>query len=114
MINITKLKGTHRRSGRCLLQFEGDMTIYNAAELKEGLLEYVEDFKEFELDMSAVNEMDTAGIQLLLQFNRQAQQEQRSMQLSGCNEQVCDLLDLYQLQDWLAPTTSDNTAIEGA
>lgn len=113
-MNITKLKGTHRRSGRCLLQFEGDLNIYHAAELKACLLEYVEDFKEFELDLSAVNEIDTAGIQLLLQFKKKAQEEKRSMQLSGCNEEIGDLLALYQLQDWLAPATSGNATKEGA
>ena len=113
-MNITKLKGSNKRSGRCLLQLEGDMTIYNAEKFKENLLEFVEDFKEFEVDMSAVNEIDTAGIQLLLQFKKKAQEEERTIQLLGCNEELCELLDLYQLQDWLAPATSGNATIEGA
>jgi anti-sigma B factor antagonist len=112
-MNITKLKGSNKRSGRCLLKVDGDLNIYNAAEIKAGLMEYIEDYKEFEIDMSTVNEIDTAGIQLLLQFKKKAAQEERSMQLSDCNEQVCDLLDLYQLQDWLAPTASNNNTIEG-
>jgi anti-sigma B factor antagonist len=112
-MNITKLKGSNKRSGLCLLKIGGDLNIYNAAESHESLLEFVDNFKEFEVDMSSVNEIDTAGIQLLLQLKRKAAQEERSIQLSGCNEQVCDLLDLYQLQDWLAPVTSKNTTTEG-
>jgi anti-sigma B factor antagonist len=113
-MNITKLKGSNKRSGRCLLQLGGDMTIYNAEKFKENLLGFVQDFREFEVDMTAVNEIDTAGIQLLLQFEKKAAQGERSLQLSGCNEQVGDLLNLYQLQDWLAPAASVNTTIEGA
>jgi anti-sigma B factor antagonist len=113
-MNITKLKGTNKRSGRCLLQLEGDMTIYNAAVLKDNLLEYVDDYKEFELDMSAVNEIDTSGVQLLLQFKKKAQEEDRAIQLTGCNEEVSDLLDLYQLQDWRASATSGDATTEGA
>lgn len=112
-MNITKLKGSNKRSGLCLLKIDGDLNIYNVAESHESLLEFVDNFKAFEIDMSSVNEIDTAGIQLLLQLKRKADQEERSMQLSACNEQVCDLLDLYQLQDWLAPTASSNKTIEG-
>ena len=113
-MNITKLTGSNKRSGRCLLKIDGDLNIYNATDFRDSLLEYVEDFKEFELDMSAVNEIDTAGIQLLLQFKKKAQEEERTMQLVGCNEEICGLLDLYQLQDWLAPATSGNATREGA
>ncbi len=112
-MNITKLKGSNKRSGRCLLKIDGDLTIYNAAESHESLLAFVDDFKGFEVDMTSVNEIDTAGIQLLLQLKRKAAQEEQSIQLSGCNEQVCDLLDLYQLQDWLAPTATSNNTTEG-
>ncbi len=104
-MNITKQKGSDKRSGRCFLQLEGDMTIYNATEFGENLLEYVEDFKEFKLDMSGVNEIDTAGIQLLLQLKNKAQEEERTIQLDACNETLCDLFELYQLTDWLAPAT---------
>ena len=113
-MNITKLKGSNKRSGRCLLKVDGDLNIYNAADLKANMLGFVEDFKEFEIDMSAVDEIDTAGIQLLLLFKNKAEQEERNVQLSGCNEQVFDLLNLYQLQDWVAPATSGNNTIEGA
>lgn len=113
-MNITKLKGTNKRNGRCSLQLEGDMTIYKAAENKEQLLEYINDYKEFEFDMSAINEIDSSGIQLLLQFKKKALEEERTIQLSGCNEEACELFDLYQLQDWLVPATSDNVTIEGA
>jgi anti-sigma B factor antagonist len=113
-MKITKLKGSNKRNGRCLLQIEGDMTIYNAAELGENMLEFIEGFKEFEVDMSTVNEIDTAGIQLLLQLKKKAQAEERTIQLLGCNEEMRDLFDLYQLQDWLAPAPNGNAIIEGA
>ncbi len=113
-MKITKLKGSNKRSGRCLLKLEGDMTIYNAAAFGECLIEFVEGYKEYEVDLSAVSEIDTAGIQLLLQLKKKAEEQQRTIQLLGCNEEICDLFDLYQLQDWLAPTASTNATVTGA
>lgn len=112
-MNITKLKGSNKRSGLCLLEVEGDLNIYNAAEFKLKMLDFVDGFNDFEMDFSAVNEIDTAGIQLLLQFNRKAVEAERSLQLTGCNEQVCDFLQLYQLQDWVVPATNHNSAAGG-
>ena len=87
-IEIKKLKGSNKRSGRCLLKINGDLNIYNASESRESLIDFIQNFKEFEVDMSGVNEIDTSGVQLLLLLNKKATQEERSMCLSGCNEQV--------------------------
>ncbi len=113
-MKITKSKDSNRRSGHCSLQLEGDMTIYNAAAFKEDLLAYVDDFKEFKLDMSAVSEIDTAGIQLLLQLESKAQEAERTIQLLGCNEEICELLDLYHLNGWLAPADGAGSTVGGA
>ena len=59
-------------SGR--LSVAGDMTVYCASELKPALLaEAAAGYDSLELDLSQVQEFDTAGLQLLLMLNRELQ-----------------------------------------
>ncbi len=106
-MKVTRMKGSNKRSGLCRLRLEGEMTIYNAAEIKDNLAGFINDYYEFELDLSAVNEIDSAGIQLLLLFRKKAEQKQCEIELSACSDPVRGLLDLYRLNDWLpSPTES--------
>lgn len=56
-------------SGR--VSVSGDMTVYCAADLKPALLAEAATLRE--LDLSQVQELDTAGLQLLLLLNREMQ-----------------------------------------
>jgi anti-sigma B factor antagonist len=52
----------------------GDMTVYCAAELKPALLaEAAAGYSSLQLDLSQVQEFDTAGLQLILLLNREMQ-----------------------------------------
>ncbi len=58
------------QSGR--VSVAGDMTVYCASELKSALLlEVAAGHNSLELDLSQVQEFDTAGLQLLLLLNRE-------------------------------------------
>ena len=60
------------RSGR--VSVSGDMTVYCAAELKPALLaEAAAGYHSLELDLSQVQEFDTAGLQLVLLLAREMQ-----------------------------------------
>ncbi|RFP17933.1 anti-sigma factor antagonist [Duganella sp. BJB488] len=48
------------------LRIDGEFSIYRAAELKEMVLAAVAQAPRLELDLSAVSELDTAGVQILL------------------------------------------------
>lgn len=54
------------------LAVEGEMTIYRAAELKPVLLDCVRVHDTPALDLSAVTEFDSAGLQLLQMARREA------------------------------------------
>lgn len=51
---------------------EGELTIYQAAELREALLRALGEPGELELDLAGVTEMDAAGLQLVLLARREA------------------------------------------
>jgi anti-sigma B factor antagonist len=61
-----------RGARRATLEIEGELTVHTAAEHRGPLLELLEPEGELALDLSAVTELDTAGLQLLLLAQREA------------------------------------------
>jgi len=82
------------------LRIEGEFTIYRAAELSEILkasLAGVGDGAAFELDLSAVSEMDCAGVQLLLAARRSTAESGRTLRLAGTSPAVDEVFHTLQL-----------------
>ena len=84
------------QGGRCRVTVSGEMSIYTAAELKDKLLAVAAGRRHVGLDLSAVSEFDSAGVQLLalLQRGAVAGPAVRIVRASDC---VRELLDLYRL-----------------
>jgi anti-sigma B factor antagonist len=77
------------------LRVSGEMTVYSASELKPVLLQGLQIEREaLELDLSLVQEFDTAGLQLLLVLKRQAAIAARKVRIVGCSHAVRAALDL--------------------
>ena len=79
---------------------EDDMTIYEAVEQKAELLKTLKKLKkseQMEVDLSNVNEMDTAGIQILLLLKRTAEKENKIMLLVAHSPASLDVIDRYNL-----------------
>lgn len=80
------------------LSIEGEMTVQRAAELKPVLLSALADpAARIELDLSAVTELDSAGVQLLFMLKGAALAQQRELRVcrpSPAVEQVFALLGL--------------------
>ena len=64
--------GETSQGAAACLAVEGEMTIYRAAELKPALLDAVRAHEAPALDLSAVTEFDSAGLQLLLVARQEA------------------------------------------
>ena len=84
-------------SGAHVVRVEGDMTIYRATELKDTLLQAVAAQPVVEVDLSAVSEFDSAGLQLLMLAKRVAQAAQRELRLVNHSPAVVDVLQLFDL-----------------
>lgn len=79
---------------------EDDMTIYEAVEQKKELLKTLKKLKkseQMEVDLSNVNEMDTAGIQVLLLLKRTAEKEKKIVLLVAHSPASLDVIDRYNL-----------------
>jgi len=76
------------------IAIDGELTIYTAAEWKERLLGLFAGGDEIELDLCAVAEMDTAGLQLLIMAKQQAASAGKRLRLANHSQAVVDLFDL--------------------
>ena len=69
------------------------MTIYSAAEIKDRMLAAAAGGKPVALDLTAISEFDSAGVQLLALLQRVC----TAVRIAGTSECVRELLDLYRL-----------------
>ncbi|MBE7415774.1 MAG: STAS domain-containing protein [Deltaproteobacteria bacterium] len=80
------------------ISVEGEMNIYFANELKEGIMKAVEGKDSVCLDLSRVTEMDSSGLQVLLLAWREADRNGVPFRLTGASAQVDDVLRLFDLK----------------
>jgi anti-anti-sigma factor len=76
------------------MRVEGEMTIYRAAELKPALLDAVRAHEAPALDLSAVTEFDSAGLQLLLMARQEAARLGRQLAVTAASPAVRDVCAL--------------------
>lgn len=86
-----------RKDATSMLRIEGEMTIYRAAELKQALLASLDQAEELEIDLTAVTELDSAGVQILILAKKQALEKHRKLRLIAHSPAVLDVLDLLNL-----------------
>lgn len=82
---------------RRILVLEGPLTIYTAAERKDLLLELFPLAREVEMDLASVDELDTAGLQLLVLAKQESLRQGCSLILSNHSSAVIQALDLSGL-----------------
>ena len=74
-----------------------DMTIYHATEQKAQFLDALIGAQHLELDLHAVTEMDTAGLQLLLLLKREAGEQGKNVSVINHSPRVQQVLDFCNL-----------------
>ncbi|HEY6794013.1 MAG TPA: STAS domain-containing protein [Kineosporiaceae bacterium] len=90
-----------REPRRRILELEGELTIHTAAEHRGRLLGAIEGDAELALDLTAVTELDTAGLQLLLLAQREAEHVGGRFTLAGASRSVTDVLAIAHLDSTL-------------
>ncbi|MEV6925828.1 STAS domain-containing protein [Dactylosporangium sp. NPDC051485] len=79
------------------LAFEGELTVMTAAEQHARLRAYLRGTGPFELDLSGVTELDTAGLQLLLAAHHDARQQGAHLTLRHPSPAVATALAVAHL-----------------
>lgn len=92
---VTSQGDGQRRHGMTVI--DGTLTIYDAAAGKQSLLTALGEVHELEIDLSAVTEIDTAGLQLLIMLKRAAILAAKDVRLVAHSPATLDVIDRYDL-----------------
>jgi anti-sigma B factor antagonist len=88
------------------LALEGDLTIYDAARVKDELLAHVHANAKLVVDLSGVTELDSSGVQLLLLVQREAGDANKPLQWANHSAAVSQVLTLLNLGSTLGEPAS--------
>lgn len=87
-----------KHNGHAVLKLAGELTIYTAAEARTGLAERLERKGPLpELDLSGVEELDTAGLQVLLWAKREAAAHDKPLPFANHSPAVVEVFDLLKI-----------------
>lgn len=79
------------------LSIEEEMTIYQASAQKKQLLSALQNAERLELDLSAVSNIDSAGLQLLILLKREVQTHGKQLAIVAHSAVVQQVLDFCNL-----------------
>ena len=89
--------GSSKKNSVYKLPIEGELTIYTAAELKGKLVEALAAAKPIEIDLARVDEIDSAGLQVLMLAKREAARIEQPLTLVNHSHAVMECLDMCNL-----------------
>ena len=88
---------SREETGRYIFEVAGEFNIYSAAQLKDELLGLLANHPQLEIDLGAVDDFDSSGVQILLLLKREAQRQKRSLAFIQHSPAVREVLDLLNL-----------------
>jgi len=97
-ISTTSAEGADLR-----ITVDGALTIYEALDAKSQLLEALARAGALEIDLSNVDEIDTAGLQLLVLTHREGHKAGKAVRLAGQSAALLEVLGRYGLASFFDP-----------
>lgn len=79
------------------LSVEGELTIFTAAEQKASLISFLTSDDQLELNLANVEEIDTAGLQVLILLKREASRLGKTLSFVMHSAPVLEILELANL-----------------
>ena len=86
-----------KQGNGCIVRIEGDLTIYQAAEVHEKFKKHLATCKSIDIDLQFVTEIDTAGIQVLLAVKREAIAAGVPITMTMHSDPVVEVFDLINI-----------------
>ncbi|WP_039441875.1 STAS domain-containing protein [Vibrio navarrensis] len=83
--------------GHAQVSIQDELTIYSAAEMKQALFEALCQFNSLDVDLEAIQEIDMAGVQLLLMLRNESVRLEKKVQLTKHSPAVIDVLETLNL-----------------
>jgi anti-anti-sigma factor len=79
------------------IRIEGEFNIYTAADSRQQLLDALTEHAAFTVELDAIEEIDTTGVQLLLWMQREAKRLNKPLNLTGASPAVQEVITLLNL-----------------
>jgi anti-sigma B factor antagonist len=105
-MSFTKREDSNQQTVSCVLDVSADMTIYSAAKNLSEIKDYYSKFNHIELNLSAVEEIDSSGVQILLALVQNAKKDGKQVVLSEISAPVTEIMDTLNIRshfNWLKP-----------
>ncbi|MFT5716562.1 MAG: anti-sigma B factor antagonist [Oleiphilaceae bacterium] len=83
--------------GRCRVVIDEDLTIYTISALKQEISPALDTYRHIEIDLAGIEEVDSAGIQLLLAFRMDVMRQEKSLTLISLSTSLINMLERYGL-----------------
>lgn len=80
---------------------DGELSIYSVGELKLALTDAMNDYENFELDLSGIENTDSSGIQLLYAFKKTLSERGHTLRLRHITSDTLGLIRTYGLCETL-------------
>ncbi len=96
-LKVRKQRGSSNGLYKAVIN--GEMTIYQAQEHKDALLKALRGGKQLEINLSDVDEFDSAGFQVLCLLKKEADRLEKEVKLVECSPAIVEILDLFGMND---------------
>ena len=77
------------------ITFEGDMSIYNSKKIQTALCSGVDDYKQFNIELSKVKKIDSSGFQLLLSTLKEIRHKNKVMGFLKPSKEIKKIFNLF-------------------
>lgn len=105
---ITTTDGSHST-----VILEGEMTIYTAADLKNSeLFKIIADSETVDVDLGAVSEIDTSGLQLMVVAKNMAVAKKKTLSYINHSQSVLSMLDLCNMASYFGDPMVISSSLE--
>jgi anti-sigma B factor antagonist len=93
-MSVTHLKNDQH----CLISISGALTINSVNLTQTTLLDILQTEEQISIDLSEVNDIDSAGLQLLISLKNFCITQKMALQFTGHSRCMLDMIDLYKLE----------------
>ncbi|MGH8209587.1 MAG: STAS domain-containing protein [Steroidobacteraceae bacterium] len=113
-VRSTSAAGTEHKGGNATFAVAAECTVADASSLQTGLAKLLDESGSVTLDISAVQRIDTAGLQVIATFVRERESHGRQVQWRGSAPAVSSAAGLLGLSALLKLPASAEQAVESA
>ncbi|MBN4079274.1 STAS domain-containing protein [Beggiatoa alba] len=96
---LKRERGSNKTKGLCKLVIDEELTIYVIEALKQAFSEEIDCYDRFELKLADVEEIDSAGIQLLLAFRNELARKNKELKITAVSAVVAKFMESYGVSD---------------